>query len=1747
MIVGAQVERFYDIERAWLTGGSGANLIDATAFVGQVTLVGGSGNDTLLGTSFADSLVGGTGDDSLLGFDGGDVLDTGAGADYAAGGAGDDLYLVDLDGFQTLSETAGIDSIDLSGAAFAVTADLGLGSIKFTHLSTNIATLVGEFENLRGTNYDDLIRGSAGRNILEGGGGIDRIDGGDDADTLQASFPQIIWLDFETGTGSDEHFYTIDERNKIQERLEKAFTAPFSISFSQTPPSVGRFSRVTFNAGESEALVAGAVDELDWRNSRANSQAYVNVNGFLGRRGQPAASSENYIGLSANIAIHEIGHTLGLRHTDAFGPIGSGIFAPAAIRTATEQTIEATQTSTQAALFVLRSPVLVEPSGLAPFVAPSGTALVGGAAVATFQYANGDFTVTQIGTPLFPVMDVTLDPASGALLVIWNERPAGTPSIRVTYQYDAFRPGWRGADDAFETPRSYLASPASMGTTVADTLLADSFGARGLIKIAFADTSSSVRETDLGPAAPPPGYATARSLPFAPLAVPNLLPVGYVQHGQQLQVRAANVLGALAAGTADVYAFTGRAGDVLAAELFSFNIPSRIADPIDGVLRVYDNTGTLLAWNDDALGGAEPILFDVPLPYDGTYFIAVSAFSAADAGGYELFTYTASPASADRLGGAGDTLTGGAGPDVLIGGAGDDTYDGDPLEDTFIGFTPDIDGEPVPNFAPTATVTLAPDPARTNNLLVATVDATDPEDDDLTFTYEWRVNGTVVGGAIGSTLDLAQIGERGDEIEVFVTASDGFNPAVPAEAKIVVANSPPMAEDAAFEMDEDAADPFLGAVLVDDADLADDHTFELVAAPANGTFTLNPDGSFEYVPPANFHGTVTFTFVANDGEADSNVGTATILVLPDNDAPTIAADAGSLAILEGMTATNAGSFADPDGDLVTLAASIGTVIDLGGGRWSWSWIAADGPADSRIVSVTATDPLGRETTASFDLVVGNAAPTAEFDAADAIYGQTAIATFTSMDDASAIDKAAGFRYQFSLSAADLSLAAIGTNPVAQFTGLAAGGYTVYARILDKDGGATDYSATFTVSKANAAVIVTGHTGAYDGQAHGLTGAAVGALGEDLATLLDLGASRTRAGTTDIEWSFAGDDNHFPASGTAAISITPAALTVAANHATRVYGTTNPNFTASYDGFVPGEDESDLTGTLAFAAPGTDANVGEYAITPSGLASTDYAITFIDGTLAITQASLTFTVNDATRVEGTANPTFTGAFSGLVNGDSIGVSFSTVATTTSGPGVYSITASLSGLSLANYTATVVPGTLTITPAAGGPVQFTGGNLSIAGSAGADTIHLAATGGGVLVQFNGTSYGPFAVTGSIVVQGGDGADAITVADDVNRPVTLIGGAGNDTLRGGSGADLLEGGLGDDSLVATAGNDTLAGGDGNDTLKAGSGNDLLFGGDGDDSLQAASGNDTLTGGAGHDTLRAGSGDDSLLGGAGNDSLVGHSGNDRLDGESGDDTIRAGSGNDIVFGGDGHDSIIGASGCDVLDGGAGNDTIRAGSGVDVVFGGDGHDSLLGGSGLDTLDGGAGNDTILAGSGVDFLAGGDGHDSLFGGAGRDTLLGNAGDDTLFGGGGDDFLDGGAGHDRLDGDGGSDILLGGDGNDVLVGGSGNDFLIGGFGSDHLFGNAAEDILVAGYTAHDSDVATLNAIMTTWNGSTSYQSRVSALSNVLKSGTNATVFDDAAADQLTGNAGSDWFFANITGWGVQDCITDLGSKDTTSDT
>ncbi|PZP84768.1 MAG: hypothetical protein DI582_07880, partial [Azospirillum brasilense] len=170
-----------------------------------------------------------------------------------------------------------------------------------------------------------------------------------------------------------------------------------------------------------------------------------------------------------------------------------------------------------------------------------------------------------------------------------------------------------------------------------------------------------------------------------------------------------------------------------------------------------------------------------------------------------------------------------------------------------------------------------------------------------------------------------------------------------------------------------------------------------------------------------------------------------------------------------------------------------------------------------------------------------------------------------------------------------------------------------------------------------------------------------------------------------------------------LTVTKATINVQVNNQTRAYGDANPALSLTYLGFRNGDDVADLDTLAAAGASGANAfsPVGTYAITSAGgAADANYDFAYASGTLTITKAALTITVDDVSRTYGAANPIFTYSYSGLKNGEDGSVldnapSASTTANALSNVGTYTITGS-AGLD-DNYAITVVNGTLTVTPA------------------------------------------------------------------------------------------------------------------------------------------------------------------------------------------------------------------------------------------------------------------------------------------------------------------------------------------------------------------------------------------------------------------------------------------------------------------
>src|SRR5207247_1584793 len=104
---------------------------------------------------------------------------------------------------------------------------------------------------------------------------------------------------------------------------------------------------------------------------------------------------------------------------------------------------------------------------------------------------------------------------------------------------------------------------------------------------------------------------------------------------------------------------------------------------------------------------------------------------------------------------------------------------------------------------------------------------------------------------------------------------------------VTAVNDAPVAGNDSYTTAEDTALTVTApGVLSNDSDVdSPSLTAVLVSGPMHGSLTLNSDGSFSYMPAANYNGSDSFSYQANDGHALSNVATVLITINPVNDAP----------------------------------------------------------------------------------------------------------------------------------------------------------------------------------------------------------------------------------------------------------------------------------------------------------------------------------------------------------------------------------------------------------------------------------------------------------------------------------------------------------------------------------------------------------------------------------------------------------------------------------------------------------------------------------------------------------------------------------------------------------------------------------------------------------------------------------------------------------------------------------------------
>jgi LPXTG-motif cell wall-anchored protein len=163
----------------------------------------------------------------------------------------------------------------------------------------------------------------------------------------------------------------------------------------------------------------------------------------------------------------------------------------------------------------------------------------------------------------------------------------------------------------------------------------------------------------------------------------------------------------------------------------------------------------------------------------------------------------------------------------------------------------------------------------------------DAEDDELEFILvDGPLYGVLVLNADGTYSYTHDNSENYEDSFTF-KVNDGMADSNVATVTILInatlpdENAAPIADDSEFDVDQ--GEEYNGMVTGSDED-DDEITFILVDGPAYGVLVFNADGTFTYTHDDSENYEDSFTFKVNDGEADSDVATVTILInatLPD--------------------------------------------------------------------------------------------------------------------------------------------------------------------------------------------------------------------------------------------------------------------------------------------------------------------------------------------------------------------------------------------------------------------------------------------------------------------------------------------------------------------------------------------------------------------------------------------------------------------------------------------------------------------------------------------------------------------------------------------------------------------------------------------------------------------------------------------------------------------------------------------------
>ena len=361
------------------------------------------------------------------------------------------------------------------------------------------------------------------------------------------------------------------------------------------------------------------------------------------------------------------------------------------------------------------------------------------------------------------------------------------------------------------------------------------------------------------------------------------------------------------------------------------------------------------------------------------------------------------------------------------------------------------------NEPPTApTVTLEPDPATTNQMLVATASGSiDPEGTGtVTYAYEWFEDGVPSPESSSATYPSSATAKH-HTYRVQVVASDGLMDSSYGWAEVSVINSDPVLVGPTVSPSTAATGDILTcSATATDIDPEDSPTVDYAWSDGStgSTYTVTMSDSVDSI--------ITCTATANDGDGGIGSGTASAMVTntaPTVDSVTVTPPAGRV----GDALSCAATASDADGETPTISY----VWSSGETGSTYTITDADNPGDVLTCTATATDPGGLTATGSAFGTVSNTDPvmgTVTISPDPATNSDTLTCTATA-SDADGGSPSLGYTWSTGATGSTLALS----------SAIAASGDTLSctATATDAHGGSATGSADITLSNRDPSVSV----------------------------------------------------------------------------------------------------------------------------------------------------------------------------------------------------------------------------------------------------------------------------------------------------------------------------------------------------------------------------------------------------------------------------------------------------------------------------------------------------------------------------------------------------------------------------------------------------------------------------------------------------------------------------------------------------